>query len=179
MNRLHDIHASVGERERRARISAQAAPNLIIDADGFVMYSQWLASAYLTGAIYGTLTLGYTRVLHDGVPLPDPTMRTLGQLMRLSAARPWGQPEFVDYGHWRLWQRGRVVAEVLDAQLLIMFTSDTEGYIFSFEDVTRELSTHSREVLSVTPAPAGLLVEQNRLRASWAGGQLYALTVRV
>jgi hypothetical protein len=47
-------------------------------------------------------------------------MATLGKIMRLSAARPWGQPEFVGYGHWRLRQRGQVVGECIDGKALVL-----------------------------------------------------------
>ena len=177
MNRLHDIHSSVEERERRARISAQAAPNLLIDTDGFVMYSAWMARSYLVASAIGTLTLGYTDVIHDGRRLSDRTMTTLGNIMRMSAQRPWGQPEFVDYGHWRLRHRDRIVAECFDGRALVLFPDESTGYAITFDDVEVELCTQGRLVTSVAPAPSRLAIQGDRISARWEGGQLYTLAV--
>ena len=175
MNRLHDIHSSWQERDRRARISTLAAPDMIMDTDAFAMYSHWLEPSYLNMAIAGTLTIGYTDLIHDGVRLSDRTMATLGQLGRLSAQRPWGRPEFVAYGHWRLWQRERVVGEVFERQALMLFPSEEAGYVLTFNDAEVEISTYGRLVAAVSPEPPSLHIAGDRVRAQWQGGVLYKL----
>ena len=177
MNRLHDIHSSVEERERRARISAQAAPNLLIDTDGFVMYTSWVAQAYLAAAVYGTLTFGYSNAWHDGVHLTDRQMATLGKISRLSSSRPWGQPEFVEYGRWRLRHRDRIVAECFNGRALVLFPNESTGHVITFDDVEVEVCTSGRLVTSVSPSPERLVFRGDQLSAFWQGGQLYTLAV--
>ncbi|MHB0857654.1 MAG: hypothetical protein ACYC5M_08800 [Anaerolineae bacterium] len=176
-NRLHDIQSSWQERDRRARISAQAAPNLIMDTDAFCMYSHWLEPTYLNTAIMGTMTIGYSELIHDGMRLSDQTMQTLGHLARLSAQRPWGQPEFVDYGHWRLRRDGRVMGESFEQRAVLLFPDESAGYVVTFQDAEVEVCTHGRAVGGVSPLPEGLTIQGDRVRARWMGGQVYTLTV--
>ena len=174
---LRIIHSSWQERDRRARISAQAAPNLIMDADAFCMYSHWLEPTYLNTAIMGTQTIGYTEIIHDGVRLSDKTMATLGKLARLSAQRPWGQPEFVEYGHWRLWHKGRIVGETFGRKALMLFTDETKGHVLTFEDAEVKIQTYGRKIKGVSPVPARLVIDGDRVCALWQGGQIYELIV--
>ena len=57
MNRLHDTRVTPLERERRARLSALANPDLLIDSDGAVMMCDWVVHTYVSAAIYSTPAL--------------------------------------------------------------------------------------------------------------------------
>ncbi len=178
-NRLHDTRFSHVERERRARASAASCPELLIDSDGALMHTDWVAPTYIAAAVYSTPTLYYADRFSDGEPLPEAAMRTLGRLFTLCANRVWGAPEFVDEGSWRSRATdGRIVGESYDGRFCWLEQTDGTVQALGFEDFEGELCLHGRSVVRVTPEPAGWRIEAERVAGVWKGGTVYAVEVQ-
>jgi len=175
MNRLHDVHASIEERLRRARILATASPNTIIDSDGAVMFSHWLEEHYLLAALFGTCSLYYSRILHDGVPITDEQWGILRILFDLSVQKPWGQPVALSYKNWQLLSNGKTVGQTLDGKLIMIYTSPDEAQLLSIASGRRKVSTLARQIERIEPEPEGLKISKNYVTAYWQRGVLYKL----
>lgn len=175
MNRLHDVHASLEERLRRARISATAMPNTIIDSDGAFMYSFWLERHYLHAALYGICSLYYSRKLQDGVQISDEQWKILNALFTISVEKPWGHPVCHSYGNWQLVSNGRPVGQTCDNELIMVYTDPKKAKLLSLESKQKRVSTLGRKIKSVSPKPADLKISKNAIIATWQRGQMYTL----
>ncbi|MFH1615561.1 MAG: hypothetical protein ABIG61_10825 [Planctomycetota bacterium] len=178
MNRLHDVHASLEEKLRRARISAAASPNTIIDSDGAVMFSHWLEEHYLLAALFGTCSLYYSRVLHDNVAITEEEWKILRALFELSAKKPWGRPVALSYKNWQLVSNGKAVGQTLNGQLIMIFTKPNEASLLSIVSNRRRVPTLGRQIGSILPEPESLKITRNYVTARWQRGVIYRLVAR-
>jgi hypothetical protein len=178
MNRLHDIHVSSEERFRRARISATASPNTIIDSDGAVMHSHWLEEHYLNFALIGTCSLYYSRQLQDGIAITDEQWGILRNLLGISTRRPWGQPVCLDYRNWQLLNEGEPIGQTIDSRLIMMFTQPKVAEVVSLCSETIKISSLGRTIINVEPQPAELKLDKTYVQACWQRGVLYKLTAQ-
>lgn len=177
VNRLHDTKISPLERERRARVSALACPDLLIDSDGAVMMSDWVEHTYIAAAIYSTPCLYYVDRFQDDIRMSDEFMRALGVLFEVCSRRTWGRPEFVDYGSWRLRRGRRVVGESYGGKLAWLQTGAKTLEAVCLTDQTCELRTHGRAIRTVTPRPRNLRIDHDSARGTFHAGQAYTITL--
>lgn len=177
INRLHDTKVTPLERERRARISALANPDLLIDSDGAVMMCDWVTHTYISAAIYSTPTLYYADVFNDGQRLPDKMMKTLGKLFRMCAHRSWGRPEFISYGNWRLRDMdANIIGESYDGKLCWLQTGTDIINVICFDDQNMQVHLHGIQIKNIYPSPDHLNIKKDKINAYWKGGILYELT---
>lgn len=126
------------EREERARISSLMAPNMLMDSDS-VVDSRYIKEDYLAACVYSVPYLYNTDMFNLGERPDDATMRALGRLLSLSDKKPYGRAVFVDYGTWQWETRGRITAACFDYDVILVFSEDGTGYVFSWSSGMREL----------------------------------------
>ena len=178
MNRLHDIHYFWWERELRARISALAAPGIIIDSDGAIMTSDWFEQSYIDAVLYGTPSLYYIRKFHDGVSISDEKMKALGRLLSLSSRKTNGTPIFYSYGNWQLINNQKVMGETIDGKTIILFDGKGYGYLFTWKEGAQQIQLHGREVIKIEPPITQYRVENDAITGNWKAGIVYSLTLK-
>ena len=133
MNRLHDIQNVYEERELRARASALACPNLLIDSDGAIMLTDWVKETYIKATVYSTPSLYYVNKFHDGIRLPDDEMIALKELLALSSKKTDGTPLYNENGDWELTdENGRVTAHTFGGDSLFVYDGKEEFSVFSW-----------------------------------------------
>lgn len=133
MNRLHDIQNVYEERELRARASALACPNLLIDSDGAIMLTDWVKETYIKATIYSTPSLYYVNKFHDGIRLPDDEMIALKELLALSSKKTDGTPLYNENGDWELTDENwRVTAHTFGGDSLFVYDGKEEFSVFSW-----------------------------------------------
>ncbi|MBQ2889298.1 MAG: hypothetical protein IJE41_02475, partial [Clostridia bacterium] len=133
MNRLHDIQNVYEERELRARASALACPNLLIDSDGAIMLTDWVKETYIKATVYSTPSLYYVNKFHDGIRLPDDEMIALKELLALSSKKTDGTPLYNENGDWELTdENGRVTAHTFGGDSLFIYDGKEEFSVFSW-----------------------------------------------
>jgi hypothetical protein len=178
-NRLHDTKISLFERERRARISSLANPDLLIDSDGAVMMTDWVPHTYISAAIYSTPSLYYANLFNDGQHLPKNVMKTLGKLFSICEKRLWGRPVFVTYGCWQLYDKqNNVIGESYQGKLCWLKVSQKELNLICFEDPKVEIDLHGLKVKSILPRPNHLRVKKDKVVADWKPGKIYKIEIK-
>lgn len=176
MNRLHDTKLSPLERERRARVSALACPDLLIDSDGAVMMSDWVVQTYIAASIYSTPSLYYAKYFNDGQKCQKDMMHTLGKLFNMCEERCWGRPEFINYGHWRLWnQDNRVIGESYDGKICWLENGAGKINVICFDDQNTQINLHGKTPNTINPMPHQLQISGDTITANWRGGIVYEI----
>lgn len=175
MNRLHDIQNVYEERELRAHVSALACPGLVIDSDGAIMLSDWVAETYISAVIYGTPSLYYVNRFHDGVALTKDNMLALGRLLQLSAKKTEGIPHFCAPGSWQLKQNETITAESFNGKSLFVYDGTQTLYIFSWESGTFTMPCYQ---YSFANLPENFSCCDGKLVGQVDGGTVYALQVQ-
>jgi hypothetical protein len=162
---MHDTHSGNLEKRLRVKASALACPDLVIDSDGALMYSQWVKGHYIDAAIYGIPANYYTRKyqdartipgdLSDGAKLLAPTIykempkevkRQLGNLFSMVKHRPCGTVTEWDKG-FMLKAGDRVNGVSIGEHTVVFYpTEENEsGYIFSFLEEAVEIPLFGRK----------------------------------
>ena len=182
-NRLHDTHCGTREKEIRADIISRACPNLLIDSDGALMFNSWLATHYISSAVYGIPSNYYVKAYHearinrtlapeDKIPysrlyLTYDEKMALGNLFKMSRYKPDGVPHFESFGNWILKDGDKINAISQKGETVVYYPtekSDT-GYIFTLQDEVIFVPLHGRKMSCITPEPKQLLVDYARDRA--------------
>ncbi|MBR2883946.1 MAG: hypothetical protein IKB93_04055, partial [Clostridia bacterium] len=128
-----DIQNVYEERELRARASALACPNLLIDSDGAIMLTDWVKETYIKATVYSTPSLYYVNKFHDGIRLPDDEMIALKELLALSSKKTDGVPFYNEYGDWELIdENGRVTAHTFGGDSVYVYDGEGELNVFSW-----------------------------------------------
>lgn len=175
VNRLHDIQQVYEERELRARVSALAAPGMLIDSDGAIMLSTWVKDTYLSACLYSTPSLYYVKRFHDGRSLSAKEMKALGDLLSLSARKPYGTVSFQSPGNWRLYTGDRITGGTFDSRMIEIYDEDeTKMYFFSWEDGTFKVP-----VLGEIPdvLPDGFKIREGMLSGTAEAGRVYTMQI--
>ena len=178
INRLHDTRLFPLERERRAKFSAMACPQLLIDSDGAIMMSDWVEHTYISSAVYSTPSLYYIDKFNDGQRLPDKTMRALGRLFEICQERFWGVPEFINYGCWQSRGcNGSVVGESYDGKFCWLQTGENLIKAICLTEQKRKICLHGKRIKTIEPKPAELIVAGDAVEALWDGGITYNIAL--
>lgn len=169
--RLHDTHSGVEEKEMRARIMSLACPDLIIDSDGALMYTTWMANHYISAAVYSVPSYYYAKYLHDYgtfnkrrifTPAEAERKQLLpreklwyGTLFKMTQHRPDGHAIMDDFGNWRLVDdEGNTVAMSQRGDTVIYYPTknDPNGYIFTLRNEGQLLPLYGHKISALTPA---------------------------
>ncbi len=173
MNRLHDIQLYYPEREDRARISSLSAPTILIDSDGASMYSDWIYKTYISAVVYGVPALYYIKELHDRDSLTDDKMEQLGKLLTLSSKKPWGIPVYHSYGNWTWESNGKIYAQAIDENRVVVLDGKGVGYLFTWTEGMNKFPTLNRKILKL---PEEFKVEENQITGNLKAGTIYTFT---
>ena len=171
--RLHDTHAGVEEKELRARLVTLACPDALIDSDGALMYSSWIARHYTNAAIYSIPSNYYLRGYQDyrhwegcaditpeeakQLDLTPKQRLAYGRLFSLAKYRPTGHAVTDGSGSWKLVDDGGQVNGIsLYGDTVIYYPTrpGETGYIFTLRDEAMTVPLYGRKVADLTPAPA-------------------------
>lgn len=175
MNRLHDIQNVYEERELRARASALACPNLLIDSDGAIMLTDWVKETYIKATVYSTPSLYYVNKFHDGIRLPDNEMKALKNLLSLSGKKTDGHPFYNENGDWELIaEDGRITAQTFGGDSLFVYDGKETFNIFSWNG--GELYIPAEGYTFVNP-PKGCRYDGKTLNIEAEAGKVLTLTV--
>lgn len=169
--RLHDTHAGVEEKELRARLVTLACPDMLIDSDGALMYSHWLARHYTNAAVYSVPSNYYLRgfqdfhswasannISHEEAVATDLTprqKRIYGRLFSLAKYRPDGHAVTDGNGSWRLVdENGQVNAVSLYGDTVVFYpvVPGEKGIFFTLRDEAMTLPLYGRRIGEITPA---------------------------
>ncbi len=195
-NRLHDTHSGVEEKEIRARLAALACPDLPIDSDGALMYSDWMRNHYISAALYAVPSFYYAKKLHDfGIfngrqpytqeeavhkALLPREKKWYGTLFSLAKHRPDGRAVMDDFGNWRIVdENGKTVAMTQRGDTVIYYPTKDHptGYIFTLRDEAQLLPLYGHKLSALVPAAEcdQLLVDyaRDRVLVRLAPGVLY------
>lgn len=195
-NRLHDTHCGVEEKEIRAKLAALACPDMLIDSDGALMYSEWMRNHYVSAAVYSVPSYYYIKKLHDfasfnGIRLYTEEeaaqkqllpreKKAFGTLFSMAKLRPDGHAVMDDFGAWRIVDHnGETVAVSQRGDTVIYYpTKDNPtGYIFTFRNETQILPLYGHKLSGLTPTAEKdqLLVDyaRDRFIVRLAPGVLY------
>ena len=166
MIRINDAWDGRLTREKRARISSLACPNLPMDGDAAAMYAKIAEYHYITSSVYSTPAIYYESEFHDR-PISEELQRLIGKIVGLSAKKEFGRPQFLDYGHWRMVRGGVVTAECIkDGTVFSVYPLSKRGLLISTVDQEVFLPLHGRRVSEVKEGsqPVGFSVKGDRLR---------------
>ena len=171
--RLHDTHAGVDEKEYRARLVSLACPDSLIDSDGALMYSSWLARHYTNAAVYSIPSNYYLRGYQDyrhwegcaditpeeakQLDLTPQQRKAYGRLFSMARFRPDGRAVTDGDGSWKLiGDDGQVNAVSLYGDTVIYYPTEPggTGYIFTLRDEAMTVPLYGRKVADLTPPPA-------------------------
>ena len=171
MNRMHDTHAGVYEKEMRAQISIAGCPNLPIDSDGALMHLSWLKDHYINAAIYAIPANYYTRLCGEGYPnenggyifdkysdrreLSENEKKAMGRLFALTRFRPDGVPQKDGDTRWILKAGDKVNGVAVNGDVVVYFPweNSVKGYIFSLTDQAVIIPLYNHKFSKLTPAP--------------------------
>lgn len=170
--RLHDTHAGVEEKEYRARLVSLACPDALIDSDGALMYSSWLARHYINAAIYSIPSNYYLKGYQDyrhwegcaditpeeakQLDLTPRQKLAYGRLFSLAKYRPDGHAITDGAGTWKLiGDDGQVRGISLYGDTVIYYPTrpGESGYIFTLRDEAMTVPLYGRKVSDITPSP--------------------------
>lgn len=182
-NRLHDTHCGTREKEIRAELVVRACPALPIDSDGALMFNSWLATHYISAAVYGIPSNYYAKAYQDvrfnkyrfpneqraesRLTITPDEKRRLGELFKMSRYKPDGIPHFESFGNWVLRDGDQINAISQRGETVVYYPTDKDetGYIFTFQDEVIFIPLYGRKIAQITPAPKQLLVDYARDRA--------------
>lgn len=173
MNRLHDIQNVYEERELRARVSALACPNLLIDSDGAIMLTDWVKETYIKAVLYSTPSLYYVNRFHDGIRLPDGEMLALKELLSLSSKKTDGTPRYNENGDWELRdESGRITAHTFGGDKLFVYDGKGTFNLFSWSGGE---ATIPAKGYRFTKLPAECEYDGEVLKIELEAGKVHAL----
>jgi hypothetical protein len=147
MNRMHDTHAGTIEKELRAKLATTACPDLLIDSDGALMYTDWAKHHYISAAIFSIPSNYYTLTYHDR-PLDQRDVEPLGTLLQMTVHKPDGHPVMESIGNWKLVdENGQVNGQTINGHTVIYYPwqGNTKGYIFTWQNETVIIPLHGRK----------------------------------
>jgi hypothetical protein len=110
MTRLNDGNRDPLQRPMRARVSALASPNLLIDGDGADMFVSLADYHHVVSSAYGVPTLLNLTRFSDG-PITEDMHGVTGNILRLAAMKKAGHAVFKTFGNWQYERAGKVIAE--------------------------------------------------------------------
>ena len=175
MNRLHDIQNVYEERELRARASALACPNLLIDSDGAIMLTDWVKETYIKAAIYSTPSLYYVNKFHDGIRLPDDEMIALKELLSLSSKKTDGVPFYNEDGDWELIdENGNITAHTFGGDSVYVYDGKGELSVFSWNGGKLSIPLKGYRFLNL---PKESSYDGENLNIELVAGKVYKLSV--
>ena len=123
MTRINDAGRDPLQRQLRARVSALASPNLLIDGDGADMFVSLADYHHIVSSAYGTPALYNLNRFSDG-PITDDMHRMAVQIFRLAAMKKPGHPVFESYGNWQYVRAGKVIAESFENGTALLVRPD-------------------------------------------------------
>ncbi len=123
MTRINDAGRDPFVRQKRARVSAMAAPNLLIDGDGADMFVSLADYHHIVSSAYGTPALYNLTRFSDG-PITDDMHRMTGEIFRLAAMKKPGHPVFKSYGNWQYIRAGKLIAESFEDGTALLVRPD-------------------------------------------------------
>lgn len=175
MNRLHDIQNVYEERELRARASALACPNLLIDSDGAIMLTDWVKETYIKATVYSTPSLYYVNKFHDGIRLPDDEMLALKDLLALSSKKTDGTPFYNENGDWELIDGdGNITAHTFGGDSLYVYDGKGELSVFSWNDGKLSIPMKGYEFVNM---PENCSYDGEKLNIELVAGKVCRLKV--
>lgn len=164
MNRLHDTHAGTIEKELRARVASTACPDLLIDSDGALMYTDWAKHHYICAGIFSTPSNYYTLTYHDR-PMDPRDVRPLGTLLQMATHKPDGHPMMESITNWILVDdEGQVNGRTINGHTLVYYPweKDDKGYIFTWQNETVILPLYGRKFGDLSEPVEGYQVDYVR-----------------
>ncbi len=164
MNRLHDTHAGTIEKEMRACVASTACPDLLIDSDGALMYTDWAKHHYICAAVYSTPSNYYTLKYHDRA-MEERDLKPLGTLLQMAVYKPDGQSVMESFGNWKLIDsEGKVNAQTIDGHTVIYYpwAQSEKGYIFTWRNETVIIPLHGRKFGKLNMSVKGYQVDYAR-----------------
>lgn len=109
--RLNDA-STEAQWQSRARIVAEAMPQVLIDSDGGNTMANTALEHFLTAAVYGIPDDYYLSQWANG-PMTASEARIVGAIQRLGGQRQLGTPVYRGPADWAMVRDGRITAETL------------------------------------------------------------------
>lgn len=164
INRLHDTHAGTVEKELRALVSTTACPDLMIDSDGALMYTDWAKHHYICAAIYSTPSNYYTLTYHDR-PLDERDYKPMGTLLQMAQFKPDGHAIMESLTNWLLIdKKGNVNGRSINGHTLVYYPweKNKKGYIFTWQNETVVVPLYGRKFGKLSSEVEGYQVDYAR-----------------
>lgn len=164
INRLHDTHAGTIEKELRARVSTLACPNLLIDSDGALMFTDWAKHHYICAALYAVPSNYYTLQYHDKA-LDAADVPCMGTLLQMATLKPDGRAVMQSIGNWQLVDlNGQINGCTVNGHTLVFYpwAKNDKGYLFTWQNETVILPLFGRKFGKLSPAVEGYQVDYAR-----------------
>ena len=195
LNRLHDTHSGVEEKEMRAAISLAGCPTTLIDSDGAFMFLSWIKRHYINAAIYSIPSNYYTGDHTEATINPDRSFcfgkysdrrgladnekKAIGTLLQMQKLRPDGIAERYKDIDWILRDGDKVNGVTVNAETVVYFPTEKggKGYIYSLADEAVIVPLFGHKVSGLTPdARRGLFYvdyARDRMIVQLVPGKLY------
>jgi len=152
MTRLNDgdrTHSTTNW-QNRARVSSLAAPNLLIDGDGWDMYHDLIFPHLVTSSVYGVPSLYFLSKFSDNTPIADWILEIVGKVFSVSAMRRPGKSTFLSPGRWQMADEEGLVAESMqNSNSLIVYPDSCNGYAITVVNQDLIIPLHGRTVSQV------------------------------
>ncbi|UCE07003.1 MAG: hypothetical protein JSW07_02890 [bacterium] len=137
-------------REKRARIIAQALPDMLINGDAADMYNTIAPYHYVTSSIYGVPSIYYLTRFHDG-EISNQTKSLIAKILKLSTQKPAGKLEFVNYGNWRIIKNNEILAESLpQGKGIVIYNDDNSGTLLCTQNTSVHIVLNKKILKEVT-----------------------------
>jgi len=165
--------------QNRARVSSQAAPNLLIDGDGCDMYRELLFPHAVTSSVYGTPSLYFLTEFSDGQPITDEELEITGKIFSLAAMKHPGKAVYKGFDHWQMRDDGGLIAESMQyGSSLVVYPDSNTGYALTTKNQDLLIPLHGGTVTQVLADTQNVdfLIEGDDLKIPSAiKGQIYQI----
>ncbi len=169
LNRLHDTHSGVEEKEMRAAISLAGCPTTVIDSDGAFMFLSWVKRHYINAALYSVPSNYYTGdhteatidsernfvfgKYSDRRGLAANEKKALGTLLQMTKYRPDGVAERYKDIDWILRDGDKVNGVTVNGETVVYFPTEKggKGYIYSLADEAVIIPLFGHKISALTP----------------------------